>query len=103
MDQFVKRVLKVKHYGRYVDDFYLMHSSRGFLLDCVGAIREFLSSELSLTLHPKKIRLVPSWYGGKHNWRSSKRQPSLGQTGRRRRWLRRDMRPLLRCYGRGRR
>ena len=65
LDEFVKRVLKVRHYGRYVDDFFLMHQSKGFLLEAIDAIREFLWSELRLTLHPKKIRLVDAGYGGK--------------------------------------
>ena len=65
LDEYVKRVLKVEHYGRYVDDFYLMHNSKGFLLEAVDAIREYLWKELCLTLHPKKIRLVPACYGGK--------------------------------------
>jgi retron-type reverse transcriptase len=56
-DQFVKRELKVRHYGRYVDDFYLVDTSRQRLLAVIGPIRDFLRSVLSLTLHPRKIYL----------------------------------------------
>ena len=53
----MKRTLKVKHYGRYVDDFYLVDSSREFLLACVEPIRRFLLEDLQLTLHPRKLWL----------------------------------------------
>jgi len=57
LDHFVKRDLKMKYYGRYVDDMILIHSDKQVLLNAVSRIREFLSQELKLTLHPKKIKL----------------------------------------------
>ena len=57
LDQYVKRVLKVKHYGRYVDDFYLVDNSKERLLSLIEPIRKFLDERLFLTLHPKKIYL----------------------------------------------
>jgi hypothetical protein len=57
LDHFVKRVLKIKYYGRYVDDMLLIHGDRLVLLDAISRIREFLAKELRLTLHPRKIRL----------------------------------------------
>ena len=56
-DQFVKRVLKVKHYGRYVDDFYIVGGNRAQLLSYIEPVRDFLNRELHLSLHPKKIYL----------------------------------------------
>ncbi|WP_102408377.1 RNA-directed DNA polymerase [Parabacteroides bouchesdurhonensis] len=56
-DQFVKRTLCMKHYGRYVDDFYLVHADKRFLLSLVPLIRDYLWNELDITLHPKKIVL----------------------------------------------
>lgn len=55
-DRFVKYTLKLKHYGRYVDDFYFViapHEVNYFvkLLDC--SIEPFLTG-MGLTLHPKK-------------------------------------------------
>lgn len=64
LDHYVKRVLGVKHYGRYVDDFFLMHPSKRYLKECIGKIDSFLHNELELTLHPKKIRLADARYGG---------------------------------------
>ncbi|MBP3202186.1 MAG: RNA-directed DNA polymerase [Bacteroidales bacterium] len=57
LDQFVKRDLQCCHYGRYVDDFYLVDSSPEFLLSCINPIRDFLASTLHLTLHPRKLYL----------------------------------------------
>lgn len=56
-DTYVKRNLQIRHYGRYVDDFVLIHSDREFLVSCVPKIRTFLSDELGLALHPDKIVL----------------------------------------------
>ena len=63
LDHFVKRELKMKYYGRYVDDMVLIHGDKRILLDAVSSIREFLLDELKLTLHPKKIRLQPAAKG----------------------------------------
>lgn len=57
LDQFIKRELKIKHYGRYVDDFYLLHSSKDELKRLQPLIKEFLSDRLKLKLHPSKIYL----------------------------------------------
>jgi retron-type reverse transcriptase len=56
-DHFVKKTLGIRYYGRYVDDFVIVHESRDFLKGLVPVIRDFLKRELSLTLHPKKIYL----------------------------------------------
>lgn len=57
-DDYVKRVLKFRHYGRYVDDFYLVANSRHELLAAIPLIRNYLSSELGLRLHSRKIHLA---------------------------------------------
>ena len=56
-DQYVKRDLKVRHYGRYVDDFYIVHEEASYLKSLIPVIRDFLREELHLTLHPNKIHL----------------------------------------------
>ncbi len=53
-DQWVKRVLKIKHYVRFADDFVLISDDR---LECGRALREideFLKTHLKLQLHPTK-------------------------------------------------
>lgn len=57
LDEYVKRTLKCRHYGRYVDDFYIVHPSRSYLRGSIPCLRDFLAAELHLTLHPDKIVL----------------------------------------------
>lgn len=56
-DQWVKRELKIRHYGRYVDDFYVVHEDADYLRSLVPVFRDFLRERLHLTLHPRKIHL----------------------------------------------
>ena len=56
-DQWIKRGCGMKHYGRYVDDFYIVHRDKSVLLALIPKIRDFLRSRLGLELHPKKIYL----------------------------------------------
>ena len=58
LDEYVKRGLWCKHYGRYVDDFYIVGNSSQELLALIPLIKEFLSSHLGLKLHPRKVHLV---------------------------------------------
>lgn len=57
LDWYVKRDLGFEHYGRYVDDFYIVDTDKERLQKAIEQIREFLKQELGLTLHPKKIVL----------------------------------------------
>lgn len=58
LDEYIKRNLHCKHYGRYVDDFFLVGNSREELLQLIPKIREMLLSKLGLVLHPRKISLT---------------------------------------------
>ncbi|MGH7196110.1 MAG: reverse transcriptase domain-containing protein [Candidatus Saccharimonadales bacterium] len=57
LDHFIKHDLKIKYYARYVDDFVLVHQDKDYLRSLISVIRDFLASELGLTLHPNKIYL----------------------------------------------
>ena len=57
MDHFVKEVLGVKYYGRYMDDFYLIHHDKEFLKTCMDAIRA-KCAEVGLTLSDRKTQIV---------------------------------------------
>ena len=59
LDHYVKRILKFRHYGRYVDDMVFVHSDKSVLLEAIEKVREFLRTRLCLTLHPNKIYLQP--------------------------------------------
>lgn len=62
-DNMIKRRFKIRHYGRYVDDFYVVHPSKAYLKSLIPEIRTFLKERLGLTLHPKKIYLQPYTHG----------------------------------------
>ena len=63
LDQFMKRELHCKHYGRYVDDFYVVSGDKEWLHALVQPVRVFLSQELQLTLHEGKVCVYPLQYG----------------------------------------
>ena len=54
-DHWVKQELGIKYYGRYVDDFVLVHKDKEYLKTCIPRIRIYLNEELLLELHPNKI------------------------------------------------
>jgi len=56
-DAFVTKELGLKHYGRYVDDFVIVHPDKDYLKSLITKLSDFLFSTLQLTLHPKKIYL----------------------------------------------
>ena len=56
-DHFVKKELKLKYYGRYVDDFVIMHKNKEYLREIIPLMRKYLINKLQLVLHPKKIYL----------------------------------------------
>ena len=58
LDDFVKRELKLRHYGRYVDDFYIVGCCKEELLAAIPVIRNFLLRALGLRLHPRKVHLT---------------------------------------------
>ena len=54
-DHFVKHDLKIRYYGRYVDDFVIVHEDKEYLRNLITKLSEYLQSELQTTIHPKKI------------------------------------------------
>ena len=56
-DHFIKHDLKQRYYGRYVDDFVLIHQDKNHLTALIPRIANFLQSNLKLTLHPRKMYL----------------------------------------------
>jgi len=57
LDQYVKCRLSVRHYVRYADDFALLFHDRDYLVVALDCIRDFLSRELQLELHPDKVEI----------------------------------------------
>ncbi len=56
-DHYIKHDLKIKFYGRYVDDFVIVHENKEYLKTLLPKISFFLQTDLKLTLHPRKIHL----------------------------------------------
>ena len=52
MDKLIKYELGIEYYGRYMDDFYLIHPSKEYLKHCLKVIRAYLET-LDLTLNGK--------------------------------------------------
>ncbi len=56
-DHFVKHDLKIRYYGRYVDDFVIVHESKEHLKNLIAKLTAYLQLNLQATIHPKKIYL----------------------------------------------
>ncbi len=58
LDQHIKRVIRARHYVRYVDDMVLLHESAQWLNDALDGINAFLPN-LRLILNPAKTVIQP--------------------------------------------
>ena len=63
LDQYVKRVLGCRHYGRYVDDAYMVSNSKSELRRAITEVDGFLSKHLGLSLNHDKVRIFNAYYG----------------------------------------
>lgn len=63
LDYFVKQKLRVRHYARYNDDFFIVADNREELQNFSVQIKQFLESELKLILPPDKIKIRPLGWG----------------------------------------
>ena len=57
LDHYIKEKLKIKGYGRYMDDGYLIHESKEYLEHCLDEIRA-ICEELGVILNKNKTRIV---------------------------------------------
>ncbi len=56
-DHFMKETMKLKYYGRYVDDFFIVHRDHEYLRKLVPIVNKYLLDTLGAKIHPKKIYL----------------------------------------------
>lgn len=56
-DHFIKSRVGVRYYGRYVDDFVIVHHNKNFLKELICLIKKYLNENLELKIHPKKTYL----------------------------------------------
>jgi hypothetical protein len=57
MDHLIKEKLRIKGYGRYMDDFILLHPSKDYLKMCLKEISQ-ICDDLKIELNPKKTQIV---------------------------------------------
>lgn len=62
LDHMIKEELHIKYYGRYMDDFYLIHEDREYLEYCYKRINEYVTKVLNLELN-KKSHIHPFYQG----------------------------------------
>ena len=59
----MKRELKCSHYGRYVDDAFVVSSSKEDLYGIVPKVRKYLLDNLGLELNENKVRVYDAYKG----------------------------------------
>jgi hypothetical protein len=57
VDHRIKEIHRIKGYGRYMDDFYLIHQSKDYLKHCLKDICKLCES-LGITVNLKKTRIT---------------------------------------------
>lgn len=57
LDHFIKEVLRIKYYGRYMDDLYLIHESKEYLQKCLSEIKQ-VCDDLKIIINERKTRIV---------------------------------------------
>ena len=66
LDHYIKEQLHIKFYGRYMDDFYLIHPDKEYLKYCLFEIQNYLST-LNIRLNDKteihKLSEPTNWLG----------------------------------------
>jgi len=62
LDHFIKEKLRVKFYGRYMDDLYLIHKDKQFLIYCLSEIQKICAS-LKIIINLKKTCIVKLSHG----------------------------------------
>ena len=63
LDQYVKRELGCRHYGRYVDDFYVVSADKEYLLEISERVKEMLQVRLHLEINDGKTKVLSVWHG----------------------------------------
>ena len=64
MDVAVVNDMGIKHYGRYMDDFYLIHHDKAYLKECLEKLKKIVA-DLKLELN-SKTQIVPFHKGIKY-------------------------------------
>ena len=76
-DHYAKEVLRIRGYGRYMDDTYLLHHSIAYLEECLEKLRT-IYSEYGIVINEKKTKIVDL----KHGFTFLKTHFYITETGR---------------------
>jgi hypothetical protein len=57
LDHYIKETLRIKYYGRYMDDLYLIHADKEYLKHCLEGIQR-ICDKLKITINTRKTRIV---------------------------------------------
>lgn len=57
LDTFIKYLSSVKFYGRYMDDFYIIHNDKSYLLSLYDKIKEVVR-DMDMFLNDSKTRII---------------------------------------------
>ena len=63
LDHYIKHNLGIRWYGRYVDDFLLIHNEKSYLKECRNKISCFVENELRMEINHKKTYLQRCYKG----------------------------------------
>lgn len=77
IDHYIKEQFKIRGYGRYMDDFYLIHESREYLTECPDQIWR-MYPEIGIELNERKTKIVRL----KDEFKFLKLKTRLTETGR---------------------
>jgi len=58
LDHAIKEKMKIKFYGRYMDDLYLIHRDKEYLEKCLAEIK-IICNTLGIRVNEKKTRIFP--------------------------------------------
>lgn len=99
MDHMITENLGIKNYGRYMDDFYLIHKDKEYLKYCLSAIKELVNS-LGLELNGK-TQMVPFRKGlrflGFHHYMTSEGKYIRRLSGENKRRIKKKLRKWARA------
>ena len=62
LDHYIKEHMQIKWYGRYMDDFYLIHESKEHLKECLEYINGWIEM-VGMELNEKKTKIVTLRHG----------------------------------------
>ncbi|MDR1352741.1 MAG: hypothetical protein LBK05_05600, partial [Treponema sp.] len=62
LDHYIKERLRIKYYGRYMDDLYLIHKNKEYLKKCLKEIAR-ICGVLKISINEKKTRIVKLSHG----------------------------------------